>query len=101
MLFFFVQSEDGIRSSHYLLDSDVCSSDLRLGSLSHTTRSYAIGRPSDTPPTQGQVTVTVGRQAFLLLSDPRLESPEERRVVKECVSTCRSRWLLYPKTKHT
>src|SRR3546814_15416669 len=30
---------------------------------------------------------------------PGLGRSEERRVGKECVSTCRSRWLPYPSTK--
>src|SRR3546814_1436388 len=33
---------------------------------------------------------------FLLLSPPDAGRSEERRVGKECVSTCRSRWSPYP-----
>src|SRR3546814_4894120 len=42
---------------------------------------------------QGQET---GHRGLLLLSSPRTRSrSEERRVGKECVSTCRSRWSPY------
>src|SRR3546814_1728149 len=54
--------------------SDVCSSDLRLyaNSLSNVT-------------------------ATLFMKKPRIRwRSEERRVGKECVSTCRSRWSPYP-----
>src|SRR3546814_10984011 len=32
---------------------------------------------------------------------PEQQRSEERRVGKECVSTCRSRWSPYPSTKNT
>src|SRR3546814_2987795 len=47
---------------------------------------------------KGNVTV-VGRQSETSLYDPDVatfERSEERRVGKECVSTCRSRWSPYP-----
>src|SRR3546814_15409766 len=34
------------------------------------------------------------------LENGRLKRSEERRVGKECVSTCRSRWSPYHSTKH-
>src|SRR3546814_2588661 len=42
---------------------------------------------------RGLATV-VGNQAFEVFAQPRARS-EERRVGKECVSTCRSRWSPY------
>src|SRR3546814_11900532 len=41
----------------------------------------------------GRVAVAPGAAGFLTI---RLDRSAERRVGKECVSTCRSRWLPYP-----
>src|SRR3546814_10871301 len=61
--------------------SDVCSSDLQALLLHHPGQHLA-GQ-------QGRI----GRQPVAqLVADGR---SEERRVGKECVSTCRSRWLPY------
>src|SRR3546814_19271138 len=35
-----------------------------------------------------------------LLNESIVQRSEERRVGKECVSTCRSRWTLYHSNKH-
>src|SRR3546814_14316931 len=80
--------------------SDVCSSDLIVGSsivygffqLSHGNR------VCDLPSTKPQLIIAMF--SFLPIgSDPSKVDPlprairsEERRVGKECVSTCRSRW---------
>src|SRR3546814_12853429 len=37
-----------------------------------------------------------GREGVEILHAPEAERSEERRVGKECVSTCRSRWSPYP-----
>src|SRR3546814_20305551 len=46
-----------------------------------------------------------GRAAFATLAErpapPRIDRSEERRVGKECVSTCSSRWSLFHTTKKT
>src|SRR3546814_20637544 len=46
----------------------------------------------------------VGQSWFVGIADVNLagidERSEERRVGKECVSTCRSRWLPYPSKKN-
>src|SRR3546814_10255380 len=66
--------------------SDVCSSDLtddRNGTESIELRTKAAGRNI------GQI---VRRRRLLL---QYLLGSEERRVGKECVSTCRSRWSPY------
>src|SRR3546814_1800910 len=56
-------------------NSDVCSSDLR-------------------PRQAGNTSISVGRATFTNDGFLRYRS-EERRVGKECVSTCRSRWSPY------
>src|SRR3546814_12254939 len=41
-------------------------------------------------------------QTIIRLGRDTVQRPEERRVGKECVSTCRYRWLLHDsKNKHT
>src|SRR3546814_15474919 len=43
-----------------------------------------------------------GADLFLGIGgDGQQERSEARRVGKECVSTCRSRWSAYPQKKHT
>src|SRR3546814_14229851 len=85
--------------------SDVCSSDL------HRNAGGGGGRlhPDRRPPQGWQATPLphlFGRQfhrgdgGHALLPDRRARS-EERRVGKECVSTCRSRWLPYHYKKIT
>src|SRR3546814_17320172 len=90
--------------------SDVCSSDLRdRPSLTTaagfnsmlTIKDYDGVDLVDNPPDEAQYRVvgernaTVEIKARIIEDDPYLASArsEERRVGKECVSTCRSRWL--------
>src|SRR3546814_10944047 len=93
--------------------SDVCSSDLiHLALFSVAALWLPIGIAQLAPPAPGQealwvpllllasigpVFFTVSAQAPLMqrwfAADPR---SAERRVGKECVSTCRSRWSPYP-----
>src|SRR3546814_9794429 len=76
--------------------SDVCSSDL-LPPLPHTRRSCADDRMC-----QGWRSHQRGDVEDALYSADRevrhcgMRRSEERRVGKECVSTCRSRWSPYP-----
>src|SRR3546814_9066587 len=86
--------------------SDVCSSDLQLGWIRHLVR-----RNHPRPAGPGCVEILAGDHAVLLpvahravveagiTRDMRqcvfLLRSEERRVGKECVSTCRSRWSPY------
>src|SRR3546814_13742641 len=89
--------------------SDVCSSDLRSFQLEtlaepkprsrkrtyaylfrsmRTLRFLLIARA-------GRLTRLGGRNVLRLTKNPATERSEERRVGKECVSTCRSRWSPY------
>src|SRR3546814_14044047 len=67
--------------------SDVCSSDLR-----DVSRARALG-PAQRHRPRGQERHPYGRRLP--------HRSEERRVGKECVSTCRSRWSPYHETKTT
>src|SRR3546814_1123085 len=70
--------------------SDVCSSDLRA--VQHPGR---LGAPAGCPPTakssRGYHVCWIAHPVQTLPTD----RSEERRVGKECVSTCRSRWSPY------
>src|SRR3546814_4369435 len=84
--------------------SDVCSSD-----LGHTSNHLCFGLPEEkalftgdhvmgwstsviSPPDGGMAAYMASMQKLLSRDDVR---SEERRVGKECVSTCRSRWSPY------
>src|SRR3546814_20700351 len=79
--------------------SDVCSSDLRL-TLNRSKR-------SDVHQRLHLRVVNIGdHRAAVRVTDEHDRSvdvrrSEERRVGKECVSTCRSRWSPYPYKKKT
>src|SRR3546814_13593922 len=93
--------------------SDVCSSDLQLLSfcasceLSSThpignsivtaakERNLKIIRPSSVEEIAGYGIRAVLPEGEILCGSRKLMRSEERRVGKECVSTCRSRWSPY------
>src|SRR3546814_14201841 len=56
-------------------------------------KALAVERAPDEVVLAGDTTVAVGRR---ILEKPAAERSEERRVGKEWVSTCRSRWSPYP-----
>src|SRR3546814_14612989 len=99
--------------------SDVCSSDLTrgrgtAGARTRTRRDRAAARRRPARPQRRDDRVAVAAHAGAGLRDgaarrpanagprrrsglrPQRGSSEERRVGKECVSTCRSRWSPYP-----
>src|SRR3546814_4710926 len=101
-LFFFFKQKTAYEMRISDLSSDVCSSDLDVladGDYDHARSGGGIrpgdyagagaGGDHDTWQSRGK-----GR-----LADPEVQGPlprsEERRVGKECVSTCRSRWSPY------
>src|SRR3546814_16624764 len=99
--------------------SDVCSSDLRIGIVGangagKTTLLKLL--TGEIAPDSGAVTlaktldgVIIDQQRSLMAADKRVrdvladggDRSEERRVGKECVSTCRSRWSPYHLKKKT
>src|SRR3546814_16603461 len=86
--------------------SDVCSSDLNVGP---GTANFVQG-PAMTV-TQGEQALLAGRDSVLravvagtqlfIGGEMGIGRSEERRVGKECVSTCRSRWSPYHSKKNT
>src|SRR3546814_18662135 len=70
--------------------SDVCSSDLRWTSI--VPSALKRGSPSNLSPVSLRNSVSGRRN---LRWSGRVARSEERRVGKECVSTCRSRWSPY------
>src|SRR3546814_18389424 len=85
--------------------SDVCSSDLRIVrddvfTSIHIEEFEVMAR--DTKLGQEEITrdiPNVGEDALRNLDEAGMVRSEERRVGKECVSTCRSRWSPYHKKK--
>src|SRR3546814_6263407 len=102
MCFFFKQKTAyEMRISDW--SSDVCSSDLRRRSRASPVRpAHDIGRRTPAAAATAQpgnqlVKLRIGRHLKVCAPDNDLADimrtrSEERRVGKECVSTCRSRW---------
>src|SRR3546814_5753556 len=86
LLFFFSKQKRAYEMRISDWSSDVCSSDLvpRRGKLEPTRHAQAAVEVQN---------AAVGRKARLY--DLVAKRSEERRVGKECVSTCRSRWSPY------
>src|SRR3546814_7584709 len=79
--------------------SDVCSSDLAASLI---LPGHYLPPPKRTTPAPGRPFPTGRRSIYVRLDCQRLHArrdrwnrSEERRVGKECVSTCRSRWSPY------
>src|SRR3546814_2144622 len=100
MFFFKQKTAYEMRISDW--SSDVCSSDLELGRAAIEAALAQAGITGDevSEVILGQV-LTAGqgqnpaRQASMAAGVPKEVRSEERRVGKECVSTCRSRWSPY------
>src|SRR3546814_5246551 len=98
-MFFFFKQKTAYEMRISDWSSDVCSSDLMIWSAGH-----ADGSCGDTPaestavssPFVHTLSVPVGPSAAYCVSSVHPLRSEERRVGKECVSTCRSRWSPYP-----
>src|SRR3546814_4491120 len=86
-LFFFFKQKTAYEMRISDWSSDVCSSDLRISKAME-------GKPQDWP----DIELASAEEALAkeieasTMADKR---SEERRVGKECVSTCRSRWSPY------
>src|SRR3546814_1095000 len=106
VLFFFFKQKTAYEMRISDWSSDVCSSDLsdtRAG-RDHRVRHWLRPCPQELP--MGQETLylaqaslsqagTHGRPGFGTAAEKAARRSEERRVGKECVSTCRSRWSPY------
>src|SRR3546814_1016850 len=101
LLFFFFKQKTAYEMRISDWSSDVCSSDLKVAA---TTENLAASYP---PPVPGMFNIGVlhtaleGNAAHANYAPCSLDElqakgrSEERRVGKECVSTCRSRWSPY------
>src|SRR3546814_17870531 len=111
ILFFFKQKTAyEMRISDW--SSDVCSSDLatlyellqqlRQAVLEARTLKDDMQPRAEEALKETRYAYERGRYGYLELVDAQRERSDKRRVGKECVSTCRSRWSPYPEnTKHT
>src|SRR3546814_5065290 len=88
LLFFFFKQKTAYEMRISDWSSDVCSSDLRTGQLEVEVR----GVPIKIAATMRLADEGKGSANTLSWNVSR---SEERRVGKECVSTCRSRWSTY------
>src|SRR3546814_2561056 len=86
--FFFFKQKTAYEMRISDWSSDVCSSDLVAGLVDRDRDANGIGHLDAV-----RAVSRVGQQHRLALGE--FERSEERRVGKECVSTCRSRWSPY------
>src|SRR3546814_2828467 len=103
----FVQAEDGIRGAHWAREFSVCSSDLpfdELGRVRLADVEEALAEHDDvalltvltannevgTVQPVAEIVALAGARGVPVHADAR---SGERRVGKECVSSCRSLWL--------
>src|SRR3546814_7983063 len=99
VFFFFVKHKTAYEMRISDWSSDVCSSDLQadfvreMKTVSHDART-AIINVYDVPVGRLRVECAVPHRRACRHRHPQSRS-EERRVGKECVSTCRSRWSPY------
>src|SRR3546814_1017900 len=89
LLFFFFKQKTAYEMRISDWSSDVCSSDLRHGQ-EHIRVMRGVGLR--TPPGNAPEDAADRPGAVIIVKVAR---SEERRVGKECVSTCRSRWSPY------
>src|SRR3546814_2524269 len=90
LCFFFFKQKTAYEMRISDWSSDVCSSDL----LSAPARQIVL-ESKDVDPEGLHALLEIFRQERQLEEIPRRTRSEERRVGKECVSTCRSRWSPY------
>src|SRR3546814_9589064 len=90
LVFFFFKQKTAYEMRISDWSSDVCSSDLEGGSGAAAALASAEAIAGHGPAQHGAAMI-----AHRLVLACRAERSEERRVGKECVSTCRSRWSPY------
>src|SRR3546814_4808408 len=92
--FFFFKQKTAYEMRISDWSSDVCSSDLPGGERRHVGDQNQQ-QEEDAEPRQRGPDHLHHRHAGDAGGDEEVERSEERRVGKECVSTCRSRWSPY------
>src|SRR3546814_6553312 len=94
--FFFFKQKTAYEMRISDWSSDVCSSDLGGASRVRGPAAAQKNKASRSLPSPVPCSAfRPGCQALVLFGRPRPSRSEERRVGKECVSTCRSRWSPY------
>src|SRR3546814_8258092 len=93
LVFFFFKQKTAYEMRISDWSSDVCSSDLAIDHLLRLQNRLESMRGSDVN-FSNTIYQAATAQAHALLKFAQQRS-EERRVGKECVSTCRSRWSPY------
>src|SRR3546814_7314400 len=99
VFFFFFKQKTAYEMRISDWSSDVCSSDLKTSAMAVPSaipiqnwyRIIRLPRREDCAQ-RGALFIT---NVFIVFSVYRVSRSEERRVGKECVSTCRSRWSPY------
>src|SRR3546814_7296684 len=86
--FFFFKQKTAYEMRISDWSSDVCSSDLKRGTDHRDEEGRELGKMPAEQEDHGECRRGDGKGR-------RVERSEERRVGKECVSTCRSRWSPY------
>src|SRR3546814_1626381 len=94
--FFFFKQKTAYEMRISDWSSDVCSSDLAAGGVAAVERALRTAQDLD-PVDIEEYRTPAGRAAHIEIVDIECDAgrSEERRVGKECVSTCRSRWSPY------
>src|SRR3546814_6605002 len=106
LCFFFFKQKTAYEMRISDWSSDVCSSDLAAraaagfmagarGEAVGNTVGYRIRFENKVSAATRIEVVTEGILTRMIQDDPMLDRSEERRVGKECVSTCRYRWSPY------
>src|SRR3546814_10638442 len=97
-LFFFFKQKTAYEMRISDWSSDVCSSDLERGGIAGAglPALRRIGRVDGGTGCEWICESLCGNECPVLGELSDLRRSEERRVGKECVSTCRSRWSPYP-----
>src|SRR3546814_6659639 len=97
-IFFFFKQKTAYEMRISDWSSDVCSSDLLAAGHDHDDHRDGVGEQEDLGADEAHVVrvEAAGHAGHRRADDGRQhERSEERRVGKECVSTCRSRWSPY------
>src|SRR3546814_12003395 len=99
MFFFFFKQKTAYEMRISDWSSDVCSSDLIPKSGDFIVRDMGEDNVIVTRDRQGEIHVSLNVCPHRGMKVCLGERSEERRVGKECVSTCRSRWSPYNSNK--
>src|SRR3546814_2296634 len=95
VLFFFFKQKTAYEMRISDWSSDVCSSDLSLNSIERSRRVLMTQWPFLDQEHDLDPELRDAAKKLRDYLDQELFRSEERRVGKECVSTCRSRWSPY------